>query len=88
MGGLRTAPLVFSAHKLNKCMSVDCTAACSCTSGFLKKANEEAFILNGLGRPNFPTVRSQRLRTLLFPMHFIRKQAPTTDPQRLPSQVG
>lgn len=47
-----------------------------------EEENEEAFILNGLKRPNFPTVRRQRLFS--FTEDFIRKQL---HPQ-LSSQVG
>lgn len=51
-----------------------------------EEENEEAFILNGLKRPNFPTVRRQRL----FQLHrgLYQKTAPPTTPPRLSSQVG
>lgn len=78
LGQFEDNTISVSARKLNKCMSVNYTAACSWSSGALRKDSEEAFILNGLRRPKFPHNE----------MHFIRKQAPPTTPQRLSSQVG
>ncbi len=57
LGRFEDNTISVSALKLNKCMSVDYTAACSWSSGALRKASEEAFILNGLRRTNFPIVK-------------------------------
>lgn len=77
LGQLKDNAVTVSAHKLNKCMSVDYAAACSRSSVSLRKESVGVFILNGLKRPNFFTARCQGLSAVLFSKHFIRKKGTT-----------